>query len=57
MGGEGRAGVGLCPWAARCVVWDDGAQTLSVLKQLNAAIREHLNLDSFVYGFGGDFKD
>ncbi len=28
MGGEGRAGVGLCTWVARCVVCDDGAQIL-----------------------------
>ena len=27
------------------------------LEQVNAALREHLQPDSFVYGFGGDFKE
>ena len=27
------------------------------LEQVNAALRKHLKPESFVYGFGGDFKD
>jgi zinc protease len=29
----------------------------ATLEQVNAAIRKHLKPESFVYGFGGDFKD
>ncbi len=35
----------------------DDAIAAATLAQVNAAIRKHLQPASFVYGFGGDFKD
>jgi zinc protease len=29
----------------------------ATLAQVNTAIRQHLKPESFVYGFGGDFKE
>lgn len=35
----------------------DDAIAAATLAEVNAAARKHLQPDSFVFGFGGDFKD
>ena len=54
-GRDDCAGVGLYPWVARCVVWDDGAQILADSDgqfRGNPVFREGLGCDTWAHAVG-----